>query len=60
VESGIWIVGAAWDENETCCQHPAARRLAEPFDFALRAAGGKNLPDSMPVAPVERGAVRSS
>ena len=44
MESRIWIVGAACGENETSCQHPAARRLTEPFDSALRARGGKDLP----------------
>jgi len=49
VESRIWIVGAACGENETSCQHPAARRLTEPFDSALRARGGKDLPAAMPL-----------
>ena len=50
MESRIWIVGAACGENETCCQHPAARLLTEPFDSALRARGGKDLPAAMLVA----------
>jgi hypothetical protein len=50
VESRIWIVGAACGENETSCQHPAALRLTEPFDSAMRARGGKDLPAAMLVA----------
>jgi len=59
VESQIWIVGAACGENETSCQHPAARRLTEPFDSVQRAGGGKNLRRAMPVTR-SRGAARSS
>lgn len=50
MESRIWIVGAACGENETSGQHPAARRLTEPFDPALRARGGKDLPAAMLIA----------
>jgi hypothetical protein len=60
VESRTWSVGEACGENETSRQHPAAQLLTEPVDSTLRADGGKNLPSAMPVAPVERGAVRSS
>ena len=50
MESPISIVGAACGENETSCQHPAARQLTEPFDSALRARGGKDLSAAMLVA----------